>query len=80
MQIKKTGQFASTTVGKWTATYDLFENDPVDPRVLTMGFHTLGADTAYEPGKDGDVPWDYLLFAYKSDEDKVLTKIKISCH
>ncbi|TKA23391.1 hypothetical protein B0A50_07267 [Salinomyces thailandicus] len=73
--IKKTGQFASTTVGNYTATYDLLEDDKVNPDVLQEWYHALGPDDSLSSGNSGT--FAYLLFSYIAKD--TWTRVRVSC-
>jgi hypothetical protein len=75
-QIQKTGQFDSTTVGKWTASYELFADDKVNPDVLSEWFHSISTFAGDAAAQKSVAGVDNILFFYYAND--VYTTIIVS--
>jgi hypothetical protein len=78
-QIKKTGQWSSTTVGKWYATYELLADDKVNPNVLSEWFHSISTFAGSTEAQEGIGGVDWIFFNYVADHTLSTIMVSYQC-
>jgi hypothetical protein len=78
-QIKKTGQWASTTVGKWSASYELLADDLVNPDVLSEWFHSISMFVGDAAGQKSIGGVDWVFFNYVADHTYTTILVSYNC-